>query len=122
MSELPPDELSLAGADLGRRKAVAHEERGAQTYAVTSAPAATPIADMVEAMLSAEIPVVVVVPAERTAGAYSVAERSCAFDRERKRRASAKAPPAENQHPPPPHNRMPDEKWLPSAENNRVVP
>jgi hypothetical protein len=35
----------------GRRKAVAHEAHGPQTCAVTSAPAATPIAGMVEAML-----------------------------------------------------------------------
>jgi hypothetical protein len=37
MSELPPDESSIAGADSGRRKAAAHEARGAQTCAVTSA-------------------------------------------------------------------------------------
>ena len=45
MSELPPDEPSIAaaGADSGRRMAAAHEARGAQTFAVTSAPAATPI-------------------------------------------------------------------------------
>jgi hypothetical protein len=45
MSELPPDESSIAavGADPGRRKAAAHEARGVQTFAVTSAPAATPI-------------------------------------------------------------------------------
>ena len=36
----------------GPRKAAADEARGAQTFAVTSAPAATPIADMVEAMRS----------------------------------------------------------------------
>jgi hypothetical protein len=36
----------------GPRKAAAHEARGVQTFAMTSAPAATPIADMVEAMLS----------------------------------------------------------------------
>jgi hypothetical protein len=54
MPELFPDELSIAttGADPGGRKAAAHEAHGAQTFAVTSAPAATPIADMVEAMLS----------------------------------------------------------------------
>jgi hypothetical protein len=71
MSELPPDELSLAGADLGRRKAVAHEERGAQTYAVTSAPAATPIADMVEATLSGEA---------AAAGAQTVNQNSTLVD------------------------------------------
>ena len=44
MSELSPDEPSIAaaGADPGRRKAAAHEARGVQTFAVTSAPAATP--------------------------------------------------------------------------------
>jgi hypothetical protein len=55
MSELFPVEPSIAttGADPGRRKAAAHEAHGAQTFAVTSAPAATPIADMIETMLSA---------------------------------------------------------------------
>jgi hypothetical protein len=50
MSEISPDEppIATAGADRGRRKAAAHEAHGAQTSAVTSAPAATPIADMVE--------------------------------------------------------------------------
>jgi putative DNA primase/helicase len=50
MSELSPDEPSIAsaGADPGVRKAAAHEVRGAQTFAVTSASAAAPIADMVE--------------------------------------------------------------------------
>jgi hypothetical protein len=45
MSELPPNEPSIAAAraDPGRRKAVAIEARGAQTFAVTSAPAAAPI-------------------------------------------------------------------------------
>jgi hypothetical protein len=46
MSELlPPDEPSIAaaGADPGRRNAAAQEARGAQAFAVTSAPAATPI-------------------------------------------------------------------------------
>jgi len=54
MSELPPDESSIAaaGAAPGGRKAAAHEARRAQSFAVTSARAATPIADMVEAMLS----------------------------------------------------------------------
>jgi hypothetical protein len=39
MSELPRDEpsIAIAGADPGRRKAAAHEARGAQTCAVTSA-------------------------------------------------------------------------------------
>ena len=35
------------------REAAAYEAHGAQSFAVTSAPAATPIADMVEATLSA---------------------------------------------------------------------
>ena len=52
MSELPPNESSIAGADAGRRSAAVDEARGVQTFAVTSAPAATPIADMVEAVLS----------------------------------------------------------------------
>jgi hypothetical protein len=49
-----PDEPSIAtaGADPGRRNAAAHEAHGAHTFAVTSAPPATPIADTVEAMLS----------------------------------------------------------------------
>jgi hypothetical protein len=40
MSELSPDEPSsaTAAADPGRRKAAAHEARGSQTFAVTSAP------------------------------------------------------------------------------------
>lgn len=48
MSELSPDEPSIAtaGADPGRRKAADHEAHGAQTFAVTSAPAATPIAEL----------------------------------------------------------------------------
>jgi hypothetical protein len=48
MSDLPPDESSIAaaGADPGRRKAAAHEARGVQTFAVTSAPAATPRAEV----------------------------------------------------------------------------
>ena len=41
----------------GRHKAAAHEARGAPTFAVTSGPAATPIADTVEAALSDGIPV-----------------------------------------------------------------
>src|ERR1700730_12863618 len=63
MSELPPDEIAATGADPGRRKPAAHR---VQTRAVTSAPAATPIADMVEAMLSGGIPVDLVVLAVRT--------------------------------------------------------
>jgi hypothetical protein len=45
MSELPPDEPSIAGADAGggRRKAAANDASGAQNFALTSAPAATPI-------------------------------------------------------------------------------
>jgi hypothetical protein len=50
MSELSPDEPSIpaagaaaAWADPGRCKAGTREARGAQTFAVTSAPAATPI-------------------------------------------------------------------------------
>jgi hypothetical protein len=131
----------------GRHKATAHKARGAQTFAVTSAPAATPITDMVEAMLSGGIPVQLVVLAVRTADlargdSDPVAERGRASDRERKRRASAKAQPTESQHAPPPpqlhekssvvakpfasnrgirapNNWVPDEKWLPSlAQNN----
>jgi len=141
MSELPPDEIAATGADPGRRKPAAHR---VQTRAVTSAPAATPIADMVEAMLSGGIPVEVVVLAVRIAelargGTDPVAERRRAFDRERKRRAAAKVPPAESQHAPPPPElrerpsvvakpfasnrgtRIPN-NWLPSlAENNGVV-
>jgi hypothetical protein len=118
--------------------------RIAVSFAVTSAPAATPIADMVEAMLSGGIPVEVVVLAVRIAelargGTDPVAERRRAFDRERKRRAAAKVPPAESQHAPPPPElrerpsvvakpfasnrgtRSPN-NWLPSlAENNGVV-
>jgi hypothetical protein len=46
MSELSPDEPSIAtaGADPDRRKAAAHEAHGVQTFAMTSALAATPIA------------------------------------------------------------------------------
>jgi hypothetical protein len=45
MPELPPDpSIPPAKADPGRSKAAAHEARGAQTLAVTSAPAATPTA------------------------------------------------------------------------------
>jgi hypothetical protein len=44
MSQLPPDDSSIAKADLGRRKATAHEAHRAQTFAVTTAPAATPTA------------------------------------------------------------------------------
>jgi hypothetical protein len=46
MPELPHDESSTAaaGTDPGRRKAAAHEARGAPTFAVTSAPAANQIA------------------------------------------------------------------------------
>jgi hypothetical protein len=45
MSELPPDEPSIAaaGADTAGREAAAQEARGAQTFAVTSAATATPI-------------------------------------------------------------------------------
>jgi hypothetical protein len=45
MSKLAPDDPSIAasGSDPGRRKSVAQEARGARTFAVTSAPAATPI-------------------------------------------------------------------------------
>jgi hypothetical protein len=45
MPELPPDEPSVARADLGKRKALTKGARGAQTFAVTSAPAATPPAN-----------------------------------------------------------------------------
>jgi len=45
MSEQSPDEPSIAAtrADPGRRKAAAQEARGAHTFAVTSAPTATPL-------------------------------------------------------------------------------
>jgi hypothetical protein len=151
MSELPPDEPSnsAAGADPGRREAAAHEAHGVQTFAVTSAPAAMPIADMVEAMLSGGIPVEVVVLAVPTAelargGTHPVAERRRGFDRERKRRSSAKVPPAKSQHAPPPSelrekssvvakfasdrgtripsNWVPDKKWLPSLAENGGEP
>jgi hypothetical protein len=51
MAELPLDESSVAAAeaDRGRRKAAAYEAHGAQSFAATSAPPATPIADTVEA-------------------------------------------------------------------------
>jgi hypothetical protein len=63
MSELSPDEPSVAppGPVPDRREAAAHEARGAQTFATTSAPSATPIANMVEAMPPGGIPVEVVV-------------------------------------------------------------
>ena len=75
MAELCADQAERAAegfadgawADPSRRRAAAHHERGAQTFAVISAPAATPIADLVEAMLSGGIPVEVVVLAARTA-------------------------------------------------------
>ena len=60
MSELPPDEPSIAAAGAARTAELARD------------------------------------------GTDLVAERRRAFDRERKRRASAKAPPAESQHAPPP--------------------
>jgi hypothetical protein len=52
-AERPAEGLAEgAWAHPGGREAAAHEARGVQTFAVTSAPAVTPIADMVEAMLS----------------------------------------------------------------------
>ena len=46
MSELSPEpSTAIAGADPGRRKTAAHEVRGARSFALTSPPAATPIAD-----------------------------------------------------------------------------
>jgi hypothetical protein len=45
MSELPPDEPSIAAADLGARNALTKGARGAQTFAVTSAPVAAPPAN-----------------------------------------------------------------------------
>jgi hypothetical protein len=45
MPELSPHEPSIAGADAGGRKAVAHEARGAQTFAVISAPVDAELAD-----------------------------------------------------------------------------
>jgi hypothetical protein len=46
-AESAPDEGRGAAASgrPGRRKAAAHETRGVQTFEVTSAPTATPIAD-----------------------------------------------------------------------------
>jgi hypothetical protein len=44
MSELPPNESSIGGADAATPKAVGHEARGAKTFALTFAPAATPTA------------------------------------------------------------------------------
>ena len=95
----------IATADGGRRKAVVHEACGARPFAVSSAPAAMPIAHMIEATLSSGISIEVVV-AEHIAelasgGTDPVAERRRAFDRERKRRAPAKAAPVESQHAPP---------------------
>jgi len=48
MSELSPDESSIAapGVDPGRCKVAAHQAGGAETFAVISAPAATPNADV----------------------------------------------------------------------------
>jgi hypothetical protein len=45
MSKLSPDEPSIAesGANPGGRKSAAQEARGAQTLALTSPPAATPV-------------------------------------------------------------------------------
>jgi hypothetical protein len=72
MPELPPEpSIPAAKADPGRRGAAAHEAHGAQTFAVTSAPAATPIADMVEAMLSGEA---------AAAGAQTVNQNSTLVD------------------------------------------
>jgi hypothetical protein len=73
MSELSPDECSIkaAGANLGRRKPAAHAAHGARTLALTLAPAATPIADMVEATLSGEA---------AAAGAQTVNQNSTLVD------------------------------------------
>jgi hypothetical protein len=118
----------------------------AEPRAMADYPGETPIADLVEKMLSGGTPVELVVLAVRTVelarGATDpVAERRRAFDRERNGRASAKAPPAESQHAPPapelhkkssvvakpfasnrstriPNNWVPDEKWLPSLTEN----
>jgi hypothetical protein len=50
MPELPPEpSIPAAKADPGRRNAAAYETRSAPTLGVTSARAATPIDDMVEA-------------------------------------------------------------------------
>ena len=142
---LRPPEPIKAGARPRLTRRVA-----SQTHAVTSTPAATPIAEMVGAMLSGGRPVEVVVLAVGTVelarpDIVPSAERRRAFDRDRKRRASKAPPAAEGQHAPPPpelhekssvvakpfafhrgtritDNLIPDEKWLPSSENNRVVP
>jgi hypothetical protein len=44
MSELPPNESSIGGADAATPKAVGHEARGAKTFPLTLAPAAAPTA------------------------------------------------------------------------------
>jgi hypothetical protein len=76
MPELPPEpSIPDAKADPGRLKAAAHEARGAQTFAVTSAPAATPIAEMVEAMVPGGNPAELVVRTIRTAELATV--RKC---------------------------------------------
>jgi hypothetical protein len=50
MSELPPEpSIPAAKADPGRRSAAAQEARSVQSFGVTSPPASTPIADVVEA-------------------------------------------------------------------------
>jgi hypothetical protein len=69
MSLLYPDEPSIAnaGAHPGTRKAAPYEARGVQGFATTSAPPATPIANIVEAPPSSGISVEFVVLAGRTA-------------------------------------------------------
>jgi hypothetical protein len=64
-----------AWVDPSRRKAAAHEAHGVQTFVVTSVPAATPIADMVEAMVPGGNPAELVVLTFRTAKLATV--RKC---------------------------------------------
>lgn len=74
MSELPPDEsfIATARAGPGRRKAEAH---GAQSFAATSAPPATPIADTPGALQRA--------PSITSRHEYLLAELRCATLRAR---------------------------------------
>jgi hypothetical protein len=89
MSKLSPNDSSTRAVEAVpcRRSATAHVARGVQIFAWPSAPAATPVADMVEATLSGEISVRVIVLAKREGelarnGADLVAECRRAFDRE----------------------------------------
>jgi hypothetical protein len=125
MSELPSHEHSIpaAGTPAGRRRVAADQARSVQTFALTSVPAAAPMADMVKARLSGEISAQVADLVELGAdlarqGAYLTAEGRHAFDRERKRRVWAKGLPAESQHPSPPLN--PRGRLLSCCKANRI--